>query len=118
MRQRMRGSIYFSLLVVTCLLLALLPWRAQGQGGAVKVTVFEGARLITGDGGAPIENSAFIVENDLFIQVGRKGQVSIPAGAVHVDLTGKTVTPAMTDMHGTSVIRTSQQEPCRRRTSQ
>jgi imidazolonepropionase-like amidohydrolase len=100
MRQKMRGSFYFSLLVVTCLLLVLPPWPTHGQGGPVKVTVFEGARLITGDGGAPIENSAFIVENNLFIQVGRKGQVAIPAGALHVDLTGKTVTPGMTDMHG------------------
>ncbi len=30
------------------------------------LTVFEGARLITGDGSAPIENSAFVVENSRF----------------------------------------------------
>jgi len=48
-----------------------LPWLATAQGQTAKVIVFEGARLITGDGSAPIENSAFIVENDHFTRVGR-----------------------------------------------
>ena len=64
------------------------------------VTVFEGARLITGDGGAPIENSAFIVENNQFTRVGRRGEVQVPAGALRVDLTGKTVMPTLVDLHG------------------
>jgi imidazolonepropionase-like amidohydrolase len=64
------------------------------------VTVFEGARLITGDGSAPIENSAFVVENNRFTQIGRRGEVQVPAGAVHVDITGKTVMPTLVDMHG------------------
>src|SRR5712691_7837015 len=67
----------------------------QGTG----VTVFEGARLIVGDGAAPIENSAFIVANNRFTQVGRRGQVNVPAGAARVDLTGKTVMPAVVDSH-------------------
>ena len=33
------------------------------------VTIFEGARLITGDGSAPIESSAFIVENTQFTRI-------------------------------------------------
>ena len=64
------------------------------------VTVYEGARLITGDGSAPIENSAFIVENDRFTSVGRRGELPVPAGAAHVDLTGKTVMPTLVDLHG------------------
>src|SRR5213078_2379909 len=63
------------------------------------VTAFEGARLITGDGSAPIENSVFVVANDRFIAVGRRGEVQVPPG-VHVDLTGKTVMPPMVDLHG------------------
>jgi imidazolonepropionase-like amidohydrolase len=89
------------------LLLASLIWAA-GSVSAVRsqtaatpaVTVFEGARLITGDGSAPIENSAFVVENDLFTRVGRRGELSVPAGATHVDLSGKTVMPTLTDLHG------------------
>src|SRR5437867_13221151 len=62
-------------------------------------TVFEGARLITGDGSAPIVDSAFVVSNGQFTAVGRKGQVTVPAGAARVDLTGKTVIPAIVDAH-------------------
>ncbi len=63
------------------------------------VTLFEGARLITGDGKAPIENSAFIVENNRFTSVGRRGEIGPPPGASRVDLTGKTVMPAMVEVH-------------------
>ena len=41
---------------------------AQAQPG---VTIFEGARLIVGDGTLAIENSAFIVNGTRFTQVGR-----------------------------------------------
>ena len=66
---------------------------------AAGVSVFEGARLIVGDGSAPIENSAFVVQNNRFAEVGRRGQVKVPAGAARVDLTGKTVMPAIIDAH-------------------
>src|SRR6266853_854351 len=63
------------------------------------VTVFEGARLVVGDGSAPVADAAFIVENGRFTAVGRKGQLKVPAGAARVDLTGKTVIPAIIDAH-------------------
>jgi virginiamycin B lyase len=62
-------------------------------------TIFEGARVITGDGQAPIENAAFVVENGRFTQVGVKGSARAPAGARRVDLSGKTVMPALVDAH-------------------
>jgi imidazolonepropionase-like amidohydrolase/streptogramin lyase len=61
-------------------------------------TVFEGARLIAGDGRPPIENAAFVVENGRVTQVGTKGALRV-AGARHVDLAGKTVMPALVDAH-------------------
>src|SRR5579862_5039221 len=67
-----------------------LPARAQ--------TLFEGARLITGDGGV-IENSAFLVTGSQISQVGRKGEIRLPAGGTRVDLTGKTVMPSLIDAH-------------------
>ena len=63
-------------------------------------TVFEGARLITGDGSAPIEDSIFMVANGVFSVAGRRSEVQVPTGATRVDLTGKTVMPAMVDLHG------------------
>jgi len=91
----------FYLIVVAFVFLATASsWRMMGQTRTSAVTVFEGARLIVGDGSAPIENSAFIVANTQFIQVGRRDTIKLPAGAVRVDLTGKTVMPTMTDLHG------------------
>jgi len=61
--------------------------------------LFEGARLISGDGRAPIENSAFLIEGNKFTRVGRRGEIPLPSGATRVDLTGKTVVPALIDTH-------------------
>jgi imidazolonepropionase-like amidohydrolase len=66
---------------------------------ASTATVFEGARVIVGDGAAPIEDAAFVVDAGRFGQIGRRGQVQVPAGATRVDLTGKTVMPAIVDTH-------------------
>jgi len=62
-------------------------------------TVYEGARVIVGDESAPIENATIVVENGQFTAVGPSGQVMAPEGAAHVDLTGKTVMPAIIDTH-------------------
>ena len=83
-------------LAVTLVAGALMTVGAQR---GTTVTVFEGARLITGDGNAPVADSAFVVTNGQFTAVGRKGQINVPAGAAHVDLTGKTVIPAIVDAH-------------------
>ena len=87
-------------LIVACLIGAARSTIVDGQGRGNRVAVYEGALLITGDGTAPIENSAFLVENDTFTRIGRKGQIQVPAGAAHVDLTGKFVMPTKVDMHG------------------
>ena len=63
------------------------------------MTVFEGARLIVGDGSEAIEDAAFIVENDRFIEVGRTGVLQVPSDAARVDLSGKTVMPTIVDLH-------------------
>ena len=60
---------------------------------------FEGARLIIGDKSPVIENSAFLVEGDSFSWVGKKGDRQPPSNATRMDLTGKTVMPAMIDGH-------------------
>jgi imidazolonepropionase-like amidohydrolase len=68
-------------------------------GQAPAVTVFDGARIIVGDGRAPIENATFIVNGNRFTQVGRAVDVRVPAGATRVSLAGKTVMPAIVDTH-------------------
>src|SRR5580658_9385412 len=76
----------FAALVTACLLHA-------------QAVVYEGARLIIGDGTAPIENGAFVVQNGHISAMGQKGVVAAPRGATHVDLTGKTIIPAMINVH-------------------
>ena len=66
---------------------------------ATDVTVFEGARLIVGDGSDPIENAVFVVDEDRFTLVGEADEVETPAGATRVDLSGRTVMPAIIDTH-------------------
>ena len=70
-----------------------------GQAPPASIVLYEGARLITVDGSAPIERSAFLVESGRFARVGRLGEITAPAGAARVDLTGKTVIPALVDAH-------------------
>jgi imidazolonepropionase-like amidohydrolase len=85
------------LLVLSAVILAAIfiqPAHAQ-----TSATVYEGARLITGDG-AVIEDAAFVVENGHFTRAGRHGEIQIPVGAARVDLSGKTVMPTLVDLHG------------------
>jgi imidazolonepropionase-like amidohydrolase len=70
--------------------------QSRGPSGVV---VYEGARLIVGDGSAPIDGGAFVVRDGHVSAIGRKGAVNVPGGAAHVDLTGKTVMPAMINVH-------------------
>jgi imidazolonepropionase-like amidohydrolase len=89
------GLLTFALSVCTAW---LIPVTAQVPG-TKGVTLFEGARLIIGTNAAPIENAAFIVDGSRFTQVGQSGQLKAPAGAARVDLSGKTVMPAIIDTH-------------------
>ncbi len=73
-------------------LLAALPVRAQ-------VTAFEGARLIVGDGSAPIANATIVVNGARIVQAGPAASVQVPAGATRVNLAGKTVMPMILDTH-------------------
>jgi imidazolonepropionase-like amidohydrolase len=78
----------------------LLAATAQSQSrGPSPQVLFEGARLIIGDARAPIEDGAFLVRNGHIAAVGRRGTVTAPVGVTRVDLTGKTVMPAMINVH-------------------
>ena len=71
--------------------------RAASQAGA---TFFEGARIITGDGSPPIERSAFVVQDGKIVVAGPHGEVTAPSGSTRVKLAGKTVIPALVNLHG------------------
>ena len=64
------------------------------------VVAYEGATLITGDGGPPIGGGVLVVDQGVITDVGLAANVTIPEGATVVDLTGKTVMPTLVDLHG------------------
>src|SRR5262245_55321055 len=85
-----RTSLLLSLIVA-------LGIAVHGQGGGVMV--FDGARILDGNGGAPIENGRLVIQNGRVTAVGTAAAVVMPQGAARVDLTGKTIMPAMINVH-------------------
>src|SRR5215831_922679 len=94
----LKGSPYVAVAIAALFLVRPLADRVLGQRNP-RATVYEGARLIDGNGGSPIEDSAFVVADGRFTQIGRKSNVRAPADAAHVELSGKTVMPALVDAH-------------------
>lgn len=70
------------------------------QSRPPSIILFEGERLISGDGSRTIESAAMLVENGNITRVGAKGSVNAPSGAARIDLTGKTVMPTLINTHG------------------
>ena len=71
---------------------------AAGPASAQAV-LFEGARVIPGDGSPAIEDAAIVVERGMIARIGRRAEVTAPAGAARVELAGKTVMPAIIATH-------------------
>src|SRR5262245_32562141 len=85
--------------VLVLAVVAVWSVTARGQAPATGVTVFEGARIIVGDGRAPIENASLVGNGARLGQVGKAGDVKAPANPNRVNLAGKTVMPAIIDTH-------------------
>src|SRR6478672_10327589 len=69
------------------------------SGPQHSAVLLDNARVITGDGSAAIEGAAVLIVDNRIAQVGRRGQVTAPDGARRVDVTGKTIMPALIDAH-------------------
>ncbi|MGO8789310.1 MAG: amidohydrolase family protein [Terriglobia bacterium] len=85
-------------LVKMLLALALLPILAGAQTNSEKVALV-GARIIDGTGRPPLENATLIIAEGKVQAVGKKEAIEIPPDARKVDLTGKTLMPALVDLH-------------------
>lgn len=83
-----------SLAAVVSVIAALTAAPVMAQ-----VVAYEGARLIVGDGSAPVENGVLVVDGGRITAVGSAAQVTVPAGAQRVSLAGKTVMPTLIDTH-------------------
>ena len=97
-----------NLVFVVCGAVALVIAALQGVSSSQappplqpeQPVLYENARLIPGDGGAPIERAAMLVEQGAITQVGPVGAVHVPASVRRVDLSGKTIMPALIGTHG------------------
>jgi imidazolonepropionase-like amidohydrolase len=90
-------------LALTALLTAAMVYFApptETQSRPSAATIYEGARIIPGNGNQPIANGAMLVENGMITKIGAKGSVDAPRGAPRVDLTGKTLIPTLINTHG------------------
>ena len=70
---------------------------ARDAGGGQQV-LFEGARLIVGDGNL-LETGDLLVGGARILAVGESGEIDPPADAVRIDVVGKTIVPALIDAH-------------------
>ncbi|MBU0866052.1 MAG: amidohydrolase family protein [Alphaproteobacteria bacterium] len=77
--------------------LAMTQAAAKRRG----TVVITGARIVTmaGADGGIIDNGAIVIEGDRITAVGPLASISVPAGAVTVDATGKTIVPGFVDAH-------------------
>lgn len=78
--------------------LSMLAGASAMAQPASQVTFLQGARIIDGQGGAPIENGSIVIR-DGRIEAVQPGAAKAPAGARVVDLRGKTVMPALIAGH-------------------
>jgi imidazolonepropionase-like amidohydrolase len=81
---------------VSSFLLATTVGVLIAGSASAQVTVFEGARMIVGDGRV-VDNATIVVDGARIAQAG--AGVQAPAGATRVNLAGKTVMPMIIDTH-------------------
>jgi imidazolonepropionase-like amidohydrolase len=90
----------YTLVVLVAFLAMLVVCPRAGAQTATRQIALKGARLIDGTGRPAIENSVLVIEGDHVVAAGKAGTVSIPKDAVVQDVSGKTVIPALINLHG------------------
>src|SRR5262245_29526839 len=91
--------LVLSAVIIVIVAQSATPIQTQSRS-STSVVLYEGARLIRGDGSQPVLNSAMLVENGMITTIGVKGGVNAPRAALRIDLTGKTIMPTLVNAHG------------------
>ena len=86
-----------ALFVLCCLvsLVFLHPDSTSAQQPAA--LVIEGGTLIDGNGGAPVRDTAIVIQGNRITAVAAKGKVAYPANARVINAAGKFVLPGLWD---------------------
>ena len=93
-----KRSAALVILVVCFAILGDLP-RTEAQDKARPI-VLKGALLIDGTGRPPIENSVLIIDGHKIRAAGKMGSITIPKDAKVQNVAGKTIMPALINLHG------------------
>jgi len=91
-----------SALFVALFLIALASssfWVPAGARDTTVPVVFKGARLIDGTGRPAIENSVLVIRGDKIEAAGEATSIRIPKGAEVHDMQGKSIMPALINLH-------------------
>src|SRR5215468_7955396 len=94
-----RKTFHLAALFIVAVSFSAAPIRTQSRP-VNTVVLYEGERIIPGDGSQLIASAAMLVENGIITRIGQKGSFPVPRGAQRVDLTGKTIMPALINAHG------------------
>lgn len=89
------GRAWARALLLSGVLLSLAaPAAAQGEAVALRH-----ARVIDGNGGAPLENATVLIEDGRIAAVGADAAVQLPKQVRSIDLAGKSVLPGLISDH-------------------
>ena len=85
----------------TLLFLLILGFEVSlAQSSAGETVALVGARVIDGTGRAPLDQAIVVVTNGRIAAVGPRSSVRIPADAMRMDMSGKTIVPGLINAHG------------------
>ena len=84
---------------VVAVLFLTLGGAAQQPGPPAAITVIEGATVIDGVSSQPIRDAILVIDGDTIRSIGRRGSVTVPAGARTIRASGKTIMPALFALH-------------------
>ena len=72
----------------------------ESAAPASSAVVYDGATLIDGTGIPATEAARLVVDRGAVVAVGPQAEIEMPSGATVVGLSGKTVMPALVNLHG------------------
>src|SRR5688572_29267949 len=77
----------------------LLAIGSCSSGPKDVVIALEGATLLDGAGGRPIDDALIVIRNGKIEAVARVNEIKVPKNAERVNLVGKTIVPGFIDAH-------------------
>lgn len=98
-RMRMRVAVGVAMAAMLAVV-ASVPSRAQVPAHVPEgVVALTGARVLDGTGRAPIEQATLVIHKGRVQAVGPARSVQIPAGAIQINVAGKTIMPGIISGH-------------------